>query len=824
MINIKKKKSINIEKELKKSYLDYAMSVIICRALPDVRDGLKPVHRRILYAMYKMNNNWVNIYKKSARIVGDVIGKYHPHGDKAVYDSIVRMSQTFSLRYILIDGQGNFGSIDGDHAAAMRYTEIRMSKIAYELLSDLEKNTVEFIPNYDNTKLIPSVLPSKIPNLLINGSSGIAVGMATNIPPHNLSEVINACINYINNKNITIKKLMKYIPGPDFPTSAIIYGTEEIKKAYKTGRGKILIRANIKIEKNPKNKNENIIIKELPYQVNKLCLIKRILELIKKKKIKEINKIRDESDKDGMRIVIELKKKTITKKILKKLYLLTKLEISFNINMVALHKGQPKLLNIKNILEAFLNHRREIVTRRTKFLLNKIKERTHILEGLIIALINIKIIIKILKKVKTLKEAEKILIFNYWKFKKFYTIIKYSQENFDHHDWLYKKKNIDKKKYYFSINQVKAILDLRLHKLIGMEYNNLITEYKKLIKKSINLIMILKNSKYLINIITEELINLKKNFGDNRRTKIKFNNYELNSKKIISNKNILLFITYKGDINYYKKKINIKKKKYKDLIRCFIFTNIYEKILLFSNFGFLYLVEVKNFINYNFKNQKYNIKNILKIKKNEYINKILSINNIKKFKYIIITTKKGIFKKINIKNFLNINLKKTKIINLNKNDEIIDINTINLNNEIILFSLNGKTIYFIENKIKETNFNNLGVKIINLEKNDKLIYTIIKNNKYKNILIITEYKYIVKKINKNYNKKNLNNKFNIINNSKIISIIYDNIKNYIFIITNKNKIFKINTNNNINKNFLIINKKLNEKIIFSKKIFENIEY
>ncbi|WMC18826.1 MAG: DNA topoisomerase 4 subunit A [Enterobacteriaceae bacterium PSpicST2] len=821
MINIiENKKYINIEKELKKSYLDYAMSVIIERALPDIRDGLKPVHRRILYAMYKMNNNWVNIYKKSARIVGDVIGKYHPHGDKAVYDSIVRMSQNFSLRYILINGQGNFGSIDGDHAAAMRYTEIRMSKIAYELLSDLEKNTVEFIPNYDNTHLIPIVLPSKIPNLLINGSSGIAVGMATNIPPHNLSEVIKACLNYINNKNITIEKLMKYIPGPDFPTSAIIYGTEEIKKAYKTGRGKILIRAKIKIEKNLKNKNKNIIIKEIPYQVNKLYLIKSILNLIKKKKINGINEINDESDKDGMRIVIKLKKKIIPRIILKKLYLLTKLETTFNINMVALHKGQPKLLNIKNILEAFLNHRKEIVTRRTKFLFNKIKKRIHILEGLIIALINIKVIIKILKKTKTLKEAEKLLLINYWKFKKFFSIIEYSKKNLIYFNWLYIKNK--KKKYYFSKKQVKAILDLRLHKLIGIEYYNLIIEYKKLIKKSIELIMILKNSKYLINIITEELILLKKKFGDNRRTKIKFNNFDLKFNNNILNKNILIFITYKGNINYFKKNLNNIKKKniYNDLIRCFIITNIYEKIILFSNLGFIYLIKVKNLINYNFKKNN-NINNILNIKKKEYIHTILSIDNIKKFNYIIIVTKKGIFKKFKIEKFLNINFKYKKIINLNNNDEVINTNVIKINDKIILFSLNGKTLYFSEKKIKEMNFNNLGIKIIYLNKNDKLISLIIKNKKYNNIFIITNYKCIVKKIKSNYNTKNLNIKFNIINKNKIVSIIYNNNKNYIIIITNKNKIFKIN---NIDKKNLIINKKQNEKIIFSKILFENIIY
>ncbi|BFI91058.1 DNA topoisomerase (ATP-hydrolyzing) subunit A [Enterobacterales bacterium endosymbiont of Anomoneura mori] len=810
-----KKYFINIEKELKKSYLEYAMSVIIGRALPDVRDGLKPVHRRILYAMYKMNEKWIKTYKKSARIVGDVIGKYHPHGDKAVYDTIVRMAQTFSLRYTLIDGQGNFGSIDGDNAAAMRYTEIRMSKITFELLSDLEKNTVEFVNNYDNTHLIPVVLPTKLPNLLINGSSGIAVGMVTNIPPHNLSEVINACLEYIKNKNITIKKLMKYIPGPDFPTFGIIYGIDEIKKAYKTGKGKIIIRAKIKLQKNLKNKVIKIIINELPYQVNKLILIKKISKLIKNKTLKNIKNLNDESDKDGMRIVIKLKKNAIYKKIIKKLYLLTKLETFFNINMVALYKGQPKLLNLKNILEAFLNHRREIVTRRTIFLLNKIKERIHILEGLIIALINIKNIIKILKKVKTLKEAEILLSLNTWKIDKFIYIIKYSKKNLIYPNWLNKKYIINKKKYFFTKKQIKAILELRLHKLIRMEYHNLINEYKNIIIKSIDLLIILKNSKYLTNIIIEELIYLKKKFGDNRRTIIKFNNYD---KKNIFNKNIIFSISYKGYIKLNKINLNIKKIKinYHDLLRCFILINIYEKIILFSNLGFYYLIEVEKFKKYIFK-QNNKINNFIILKKNEYIQKILSFNIIKKYNFLIISTINGIIKKINIEEYLKFKSKIKKIIDLDENDKLLNINCIKSNDYIILFTLYGQIIYLNENKIKKKNYNIINIKKKFLNKKDKLIFLIINNEKKSNYLILTEDNYIYKK---NINNLNKNELFFLNNKKKIISIIHNINKNYIILITNKNNIFKININNNIfeNKNkFLIINKKQNEKIIF----FEN---
>ncbi|MGP1931896.1 MAG: DNA gyrase subunit A, partial [Arsenophonus sp. ET-DL12-MAG3] len=454
----KKITPINIEEELKSSYLDYAMSVIIGRALPDVRDGLKPVHRRILYAMNVLGNDWDKPYKKSARLVGDVIGKYHPHGDSAVYDSIVRLAQPFSMRYMLIDGQGNFGSIDGDSAAAMRYTEVRMSKIAHELLGDLDKETVDFISNYDGTEQIPDVMPTRIPNLLINGSSGIAVGMATNIPPHNLSEIIDGCLAYIDNENISIEDLLKYIPGPDFPTAAIINGHHGIIDAYRTGRGKVYIRSRAKIEIDPINGREIIIINEIPYQVNKAHLIEKIAELAKEKRIDGISALRDESDKDGMRVVIEIKRDTSAEIVLNNLYSLTKLQISFGINMVALFKGRPKLLNLKEIIEAFICSRREVVTRRTIFELRKARERAHILEALAVALINIDSIIKLIREASTPHEAKLILIARSWQFGNIYNMLSNTSDNETHYKYLKFKYDIQDNKYYLSEQQAQAIL------------------------------------------------------------------------------------------------------------------------------------------------------------------------------------------------------------------------------------------------------------------------------------------------------------------------------------------------------------------------------
>ena len=495
---------VNIEDELKNSYLDYAMSVIVGRALPDVRDGLKPVHRRVLFAMNELSNDWNKPYKKSARVVGDVIGKYHPHGDSAVYDTIVRMAQPFSLRYMLVDGQGNFGSVDGDSAAAMRYTEVRMAKMSHELLADLEKETVDFVPNYDGTEQIPDVLPTKIPNLLVNGSSGIAVGMATNIPPHNLTEVVNGCLALIQNPELTITELMDYIPGPDFPTAAIINGKKGIEQAYQTGRGKVYMRARAEIETDEKTGRETIIVHEIPYQVNKARLIEKIAELVKDKKIEGISALRDESDKDGMRIVIEIKRGDVGEVILNNLYSQTQLQTVFGMNMVALINNQPKCFNLKEMLEEFIIHRREVVTRRTVFDLRKARDRAHTLEGLAIALANIDPIIELIRKSPTPAEAKVALTARPWELGNVKAMLdKAGEDNVARPDWLASELGIRDGQYYISEQQAQAILDLRLHKLTGLEHEKILTEYQSLLELIAELLFILANPERLMEVIRD---------------------------------------------------------------------------------------------------------------------------------------------------------------------------------------------------------------------------------------------------------------------------------------------------------------------------------
>ena len=511
---------VNIEDELKQSYLDYAMSVIVGRALPDVRDGLKPVHRRVLFAMSELNNDWNKAYKKSARVVGDVIGKYHPHGDSAVYETIVRMAQPFSLRYMLVDGQGNFGSIDGDSAAAMRYTEIRMTKIAHALLEDLEKDTVDFVPNYDETEQIPMVMPTRIPNLLVNGSSGIAVGMATNIPPHNLTEVVKGCLALIDNSDITIDELMEYIPGPDFPTGAIINGRAGIIQAYRTGRGRIYVRAKADIEVDEKTKRETIIIHEIPYQLNKARLIERIAELVKEKKIEGISELRDESDKDGLRVVIELKRGEMGEVVLNNLYAQTQLQSVFGINVVALVDGQPKILNLKQMLEAFVRHRREVVTRRTIYLLRKARERAHTLEGFAIALANIDEIITLIKQSTTPADAREALVAKGWNPGSVVEMLDRAGASATRPEWLEEQYGLRDGQYHLSPEQAKDILELRLHRLTGMEHDKIIEEFAVKLEEIADYQDILGDINRLMTVIREELEAVVEEFGDERRSEI----------------------------------------------------------------------------------------------------------------------------------------------------------------------------------------------------------------------------------------------------------------------------------------------------------------
>ncbi|MBT5922212.1 MAG: DNA gyrase subunit A, partial [Cellvibrionales bacterium] len=594
---------VNIEEELKKSYLDYAMSVIVGRALPDVRDGLKPVHRRVLHAMNELKNDWNKGYKKSARVVGDVIGKYHPHGDSAVYDTIVRMAQPFSLRYMLVDGQGNFGSIDGDSPAAMRYTEIRMAKIAHELLADLDKETVDYVPNYDGTEMIPEVMPTRVPNLLVNGSSGIAVGMATNIPPHNLVEVVKATLALIDNPELDIDGLMEFLPGPDFPTAGIINGRAGIVQAYRTGRGRIYVRARVEIEVNEKTKRETIIISELPYQVNKARLIEKIAELVKEKKIEGISELRDESDKDGMRIAIDLKRGENSDVLLNNLYSQTQMESVFGINVVAIVDNQPRTLNLKQLIEAFVRHRREVVTRRTVYELRKARERGHVLEGLAIALANIDPIIAMIKASPTGAEAKARLIETSWEMGDVMGMLERAGENACRPDGLEEQFGIKDGRYNLSPVQAQAILDLRLQKLTGLEHEKLISEYKLIIEDTAEYLRILNSVERLMEVIHDELVEIKEEFGDERRTEIIASRQDFAVEDLIDEEDMVVTLSHGGYAktqplsDYQAQRRGGRGKaaasvKDDDFVEHLLVTSTHDTILCFTNNGKVYWLKV----------------------------------------------------------------------------------------------------------------------------------------------------------------------------------------------------------------------------------------
>ncbi len=635
---------VNIEDELRSSYLDYAMSVIVGRALPDVRDGLKPVHRRVLFAMNVLGNDWNKAYKKSARVVGDVIGKYHPHGDIAVYDTIVRMAQPFSLRYMLVDGQGNFGSIDGDSAAAMRYTEVRMSKIAHELLADLDKETVDYVPNYDGTEQIPAVLPTKIPNLLINGASGIAVGMATNIPPHNLGEVIDGCLAYIDNEAITIDELMDYIPGPDFPTAALISGRKGIIDAYKTYRGKVYMRSKAEIETD-KNGKETIIVSEIPYQVNKARLIEKIAELVKEKKVEGISALRDESDKDGMRIVIECKRDAVGEVVLNNLYANTQLQTTFGINMVALDNGQPKLFNLKEMLKCFVDHRREVVTRRTIFELRKARERAHILEGLALALANIDEIIELIRRAATPAEAKEGLIARGWDLGNVAAMLERAGTDAARPEWLEPQYGIRDGKYFLTEQQAQAILDLRLHKLTGLEHEKILDEYKQLLEEIAALMHILASTERLMEVIREELEAIRAGFSDARRTEITAATHDIDMEELIAREDVVVTLSHEGYVKYqllsdYEaqrrggKGKSATKMKEEDYIERLLVANTHDNILLFSTRGKTYRMKVYQLPLASRTARGKPIVNLLPLEENERITAILPVTEFSEDKFI----------------------------------------------------------------------------------------------------------------------------------------------------------------------------------------------
>ncbi len=704
--NAKEILPINIEEELKNSYLDYAMSVIVGRALPDVRDGLKPVHRRVLYAMNELKNDFNKPYKKSARVVGDVIGKYHPHGDSAVYDTIVRMAQPFSLRYMLVDGQGNFGSVDGDSAAAMRYTEVRMSKIAHELLTDLDKETVDFVENYDGNEHIPEVLPTKVPNLLINGSSGIAVGMATNIPPHNLTEVINGCIALIDEPSLGVEELMTYIPGPDFPTAALISGRKGIDDAYRTGRGKIYLRARAEVETEDNGK-ETIIVHELPYQVNKARLIEKMAELVKDKKIEGISALRDESDKDGMRIVIEVKRNESGEVLLNQLYANTQLQTVFGINMVALDNGQPKVFNLKQTLEAFILHRREVVTRRTVFELSKARERAHVLEGLAIALVNIDPIIELIKASQSPAEAKKSLVAQGWDLGDVAEMLARAGNDAARPDWLEPEFGIRDSQYFLTEQQAQAILDLRLHKLTGLEHEKILEEYKALLEEIAELLHILGSSVRLMEVIREELEKVQAEFGDERRTEITAASHDIDIEDLIEREDVVVTLSREGYVKYQKlsdyeaqrrggKGKSATRMKDEDFIERLLVANTHDHILCFSTRGRLYWLKVYQLPLASRNARGRPVVNILPLEEDERITAILPIQEFEESKFVIMATANGTVKKTSLTSYSRPRSNGIIAVNLNEGDELIGVAITEGNDDIMLFSDEGKVVRFNE--------------------------------------------------------------------------------------------------------------------------------
>lgn len=743
--------SVTIENELKQSYLDYAMSVIVGRALPDVRDGLKPVHRRVLYAMSELGNDSDKPYKKSARIVGDVIGKYHPHGDTAVYDTMVRMAQPFSMRYMLIDGQGNFGSVDGDAPAAMRYTEVRLAKIAHSLLSDLDKNTVDFVPNYDETEFAPAVLPARIPNLLINGSSGIAVGMATNIPPHNLTEVINACIAVIDQPEVSIEELMQHVPGPDFPTAGIIAGKSGIAEAYRSGRGRIFVRARTTTEINEKNDKQSIIVTELPYQVNKAKLIERIAELVKEKQLEGITALRDESDREGMRIVIELRRGENLEVVLNHLYTQTQMQVTFGFNVVALVDGQPRILNLKQILEAFLKHRREVVTRRTLFDLNKTREKAHLLEGLGIALANIDEMIDLIKTSRTPAEAKERLLNKPWEPGLVKALVEQTNSQVSKISdslELVELYGLKHNGYWLSPKQAQAILELRLHRLTALEQDKIIEEYKALLSLIDELLSILNSPEKLMTVIREELEEIKRNFGDERRTEITMLDTDLTQEDFITPEDVVVTFSHQGYVKYQPLSAYSAQKrggkgksaadvKEEDIMTHLVVTNTHDTLLCFSNYGRLYWAKVYTLPEASRVARGRPIVNILPLDEGERITNLLPIKAYDSEKYVVMATANGVIKKVSLAYFSKPRTGGIKAVELDEGDHLIGAAITNGQQQIMLFSDAGKVIQFEESKVRPMGRTARGVRGMRLDPDQKVIELLVPEPG-KEILTATE--------------------------------------------------------------------------------------
>jgi DNA gyrase subunit A len=749
---------ISLEEEMRRSYIEYAMSVIVGRALPDVRDGLKPVHRRVLYAMHELNNDWNRAYKKSARIVGDVIGKYHPHGDQAVYDTIVRMAQNFSLRYMLVDGQGNFGSVDGDNAAAMRYTEIRMAKIGHELLADIDKETVDFGPNYDGSENEPLILPARIPNLLINGSSGIAVGMATNIPPHNLGEVVDACQHLLKDPGASLDELIEIVPAPDFPTGGIIYGVAGVRDGYRTGRGRVVMRAQTHFEEIDRGQRMAIIVDELPYQVNKRSLLERIAELVNEKKIEGISDIRDESDKSGMRVVIELKRGEVPEVVLNNLYKATQLQDTFGINMVALVDGQPKLLNLKEMLQAFLSHRREVLTRRTVYELRKARERGHVLEGLAVALANIDEFISIIKAAPTPPIAKQELMARAWDSSLVRDMLAraetenaaaggreaYRPEGLNpafgmQADGLYK----------LSDTQAQEILQMRLQRLTGLEQDKIIGEYREVMAQIADLLDILARPERITAIIGDELAAVKAEFGDARRSRIELNATELNTEDLITPQDMVVTMSHAGYVKsqplseYRAQKRGGRGKqatqmKEDDWIDTLFIANTHDHILCFSNRGRVYWVKVYEVPQGSRNSRGRPIVNMFPLQDGEKINVVLPVKEFSADKYVFMATSLGTVKKTPLEAFSRPLRKGIIAVGLDEGDFLIGAAITDGQHDVMLFSDAGKAVRFDENDVRPMGREARGVRGMQLEEGQQVIAMLVAGSGEQSVLTATE--------------------------------------------------------------------------------------
>jgi len=741
---------ISLEDEMRRSYLDYAMSEIVGRALPDVRDGLKPVHRRVLFAMHELSNDYNKPYKKSARIVGDVIGKYHPHGDTAVYDTIVRMAQNFSLRYMLVDGQGNFGSVDGDNAAAMRYTEIRMSKIAHELLADLEKETVDFGPNYDGSEHEPLIMPARIPNLLINGSSGIAVGMATNIPPHNIHEVLNACLALLNNPETTVDELIDLIPAPDFPTAGIIYGTVGVKEGYRTGRGRVVMRGRTHFEDMGKAGNrQSIIVDELPYQVNKKTMIEKIAALVNDKRIGGISDLRDESDKSGMRVVIELKRGEVPEVVLNNLYKQTQLQDTFGMNMVALLDGQPRLLNLKQILEAFLRHRREVITRRTVFELKKARNRGHVLEGLAVALANVDEMIAIIKAAPTPPVAKKTLMERSWHSPVVEEMLKRTATEASRPEGLSVGFGLTPDGYKLSGLQAQEILQMRLQRLTGLEQDKVINEYKEIMDVIADLLDILATPARVTTMITEEMAEIANQFGDKRRSEIVESTQDLSLEDLITPQEVVVTLSHTGYVKsqlleeYHAQRRGGRGKqaaptKEDDFIDKLFVANTHDYILCFSSLGQVYWLKAYEVPQGSRIGRGKPIVNLFPLAEGEKINAILPVTEFTDGKYIFMVTARGTVKKVVLSDFSRPRKSGIIAVKLDEGDYLIGAEITNGEQDIVLVSDGGKAVWFGEGAVRPMGRATRGVRGMKLPAGQKVLSLLIASDAQWSVLVATE--------------------------------------------------------------------------------------